>query len=168
MEAKRIARIALMTALTIIGAYITIPIPNLPFTLQTFFALLAGLLLSRKDAVISQILYILLGLFGLPIFAFGGGGIGYVLMPSFGYILSLPILALVSASLKDKNVYLGSLLALVITLIFGGIWLIGVSQMYLYKGVIDILLIVFLIYIPVELVKGVLAIFVWKRLKNIL
>ena len=93
MKAARITKIALMTALTVAGAYITIPIPNLPFTLQTLSALLAGLILKRKDALISEIIYIALGLIGLPVFAAGGAGIAYVLRPSFGYVLCLPLIA---------------------------------------------------------------------------
>lgn len=168
MNTKRITKIALMIALTIAGAYITIPLPELPFTLQTLFALLSGLLLSRRDALISQLIYITLGLIGLPVFAAGGGGLAYVLRPSFGYILCLPTLAYFSSLLKDKNIYLAVYMPLILLLFIGGTWLILVGKLYLAKGIGMLFVSIILIYIPIEIVKGTIGIFIWKRLKNIL
>lgn len=76
----------LFTALIIVGAYIHIPLPlGDYYTLQLLFVLLSGLLLGAKRGTISTAVYVALGLFGLPVFA-GGGGPGYVLNPSFGYL----------------------------------------------------------------------------------
>jgi len=76
---------ALFTALTILGAFIRIPTATVPFTLQILFVLLAGILLGPFWGALSQLLYILLGLIGLPVFA-GGGGLAYVMQPSFGFL----------------------------------------------------------------------------------
>lgn len=76
---------AIFTALSAIGAFLRIPIPYLPITLQTFFTTLAGLLLGAKLGAASVGAYVLLGLMGLPIFT-EGGGFMYVLKPSFGYL----------------------------------------------------------------------------------
>lgn len=85
MKTKHLALTALFAALTAAGAYIKIPAPLAPITLQVFFALASGMLLGRKYGPASQLLYALLGLIGLPFFS-GGGGIGYILTPSFGFI----------------------------------------------------------------------------------
>lgn len=77
---------ALFAALIAAGAFIRIPVPVVPFTLQYLFTMLAGLLLGGKCGLAAVCIYILLGLAGLPIFA-RGGGIGYLLEPTFGYIL---------------------------------------------------------------------------------
>ena len=86
MKNKKIAFCGLFVALIIIGAFIKVPIPVVPFTLQFLFTMLAGLLLGSKLGALSVFIYMVLGLVGIPIFA-EGGGIGYVLKPSFGYII---------------------------------------------------------------------------------
>ncbi len=82
--------VAVFTALIAIGAFIRIPIPYVPFTLQLLFTMLAGLLLGAKLGMVSVLTYIILGLVGVPIFTEGGGP-SYVLKPSFGYIIGFAI-----------------------------------------------------------------------------
>lgn len=77
---------ALFTALTAVGAFIRIPTPTVAFTLQILFVFLAGILLGPAWGALSQLLYVLLGLIGVPVFT-GGGGLGYVFQPSFGFLL---------------------------------------------------------------------------------
>ncbi len=80
----------LFTALTIVGAYIRIPLPLVPITLQTFFVWLSGFVLGPAFGAMSQLLYLLIGLVGFPVFAKGGGP-AYVLQPTFGYLLGFPL-----------------------------------------------------------------------------
>lgn len=77
---------ALLTALIVIGAYVTIPIGPVPIALQSLFILLAGLLLGPAWGLASIGLYAALGVLGLPVFSGGGAGIGHVLGPTGGYI----------------------------------------------------------------------------------
>lgn len=90
MKRKKIivdtALAALFCTLICVGAFIKIPIPNLPMTMQVFFVLLSGLVLEPKVAFLSAFSYLFLGLMGLPIFT-GGGGVGYLLIPTFGFII---------------------------------------------------------------------------------
>ena len=78
--------ISLFAGLTAVGAFIRIPIPYVPLTLQTLMVMLAGLILGSRAAALSQLLYLTIGLLGLPIFAQGGGP-GYILQPSFGFLV---------------------------------------------------------------------------------
>ena len=64
---------ALFTALIAVGAFIKVPVPVVPFTLQFLFTMLAGLIMGGRLGAISVGLYAVLGLVGLPIFAEGGG-----------------------------------------------------------------------------------------------
>ena len=73
---------AMFVSLIAIGAFIRIPVPVVPFTLQFLFTMLAGLLLGGKLGAMSVCIYVAMGLLGLPVFA-EGGGLGYVLKPSF-------------------------------------------------------------------------------------
>ena len=86
MNVRMMVRAALFAALTAVGAFIRIPIGDLSVTLQVMFSLMAGLILKEKWGSISQIMYILCGLVGIPVFT-GGGGPQYVLQPSFGFII---------------------------------------------------------------------------------
>lgn len=85
-QTLRLCLCAIFTALSAIGAFLRIPIPYLPITLQNFFTTLAGLLLGARLGAASVGIYVLLGLVGVPIFT-EGGGFMYVLKPSFGYLV---------------------------------------------------------------------------------
>ena len=100
---------ALFAALTAIGAFLQIPTGTVPITLQFLFTALAGLLLGWKWGAISQLLYVGIGLLGLPVFT-QGGGIGYVLQPSFGFLLGLiPAAAVIGALSNTLRLELVSL-----------------------------------------------------------
>ena len=92
---------ALFTALIAVGAWIQIPLPFLSVTLQTFFVLTAGYLLGAKLAALSATLYMVIGLMGVPVFS-GGGGLSYVLRPSFGYIIGFVVGAWVTGFLTEQ------------------------------------------------------------------
>jgi biotin transport system substrate-specific component len=86
-------------ALTAIGAYISIPMFPVPLTLQTLFTMLAGLLLGGPLAALSQVVYVLLGIIGLPVFAGGKAGLGVLLGPTGGYLFGFILGAYVIGSL---------------------------------------------------------------------
>ena len=67
-KTKSMIYCGLFTALIAAGAFIKIPIPVVPFTLQYLFTMLAGLFLGSRRGMISVVAYMLLGLAGLPIF----------------------------------------------------------------------------------------------------
>ncbi len=98
---RNLSLTALFAALTAAGAFLRIPAPGMPITLQFFFTLTAGLLLGPKWGAASQALYLLLGLLGLPVFTMGGG-FSYVLHPWFGFLLGLVPAAAVAGLLRKK------------------------------------------------------------------
>lgn len=101
MKTQDLLRCSLFTALIAVGAFIKVPVPVVPFTLQFFFTTLAGLLLGPKLGTISVTAYVVLGLVGLPIFT-EGGGFWYVLKPSFGYLLGFCVGTFVTGWLSEK------------------------------------------------------------------
>ena len=93
----RVAVAALCCAGIAVGSYISIPAGPVPFTLQTLFVLLTGLLLTPAWAAGAVAAYLLLGSVGLPVFAAGSGGFGSLLGPTGGYLWGfLPAAASVS------------------------------------------------------------------------
>ncbi len=95
----RLALVSLFAALTAAGAFIKIPLPYVPFTLQTLFVCMAGVVLGPRFGALSQVVYLAVGLIGVPVFA-NGGGPGYVLQPSFGYLLAYPFAAMLVGELS--------------------------------------------------------------------
>ena len=98
MRAAVMARVALMAALTAVGAQISIPLPftPVPFTLQVPMVVLSGLLLGVRYGALSQVVYLLLGAIGLPVFAKFSAGLGIILGPTGGYLVSYPFAAAVA------------------------------------------------------------------------
>ena len=145
MKTKKLLLCALFAALTAVGIFVKIPVPGtmLIITLQTFFVFLAGLLLSPKYALVSQLVYMAIGLLGLPVFS-KGGGLGYVLEPSFGFIIGFALCAflvsiLIRKKLAEKQSSLSVLKISVYALIsIAAMYIVGVAYMYavlnLYVG----------------------------------
>ena len=102
MKLRQLCLCALFAALTAIGAFLKIPFALSAITLQFFFTAMAGILLGAKLGGLSQLVYVLLGLCGLPIFTMGGG-LGYVFQPSFGYLLGLIPAAWIIGKLQEKH-----------------------------------------------------------------
>ena len=88
MTSRKLVFTALLTALTAAGAFLRIPLGFSSITLQFLFTAMAGVLLGPGCGALSQGVYVALGLMGLPIFT-TGGGFGYVLQPTFGFLLGL-------------------------------------------------------------------------------
>ena len=103
LSIRDITQAGIFTALTAIGAFISIPIGPVPITLQSFFVLLSGIFLGSKKALFSQITYLLLGLIGFPIFAGFSGGIQSIFKPSFGFIIGYVASAYVVGKLTETK-----------------------------------------------------------------
>lgn len=88
MKIRTMTRVALFAALTAVGAFIRIPLGYSFITLQTFFTAMAGCVLGPWYGALSQLVYVALGLVGLPIFT-QGGGIGYLMQPTCGFLIGL-------------------------------------------------------------------------------
>ncbi|WP_276210983.1 biotin transporter BioY [Heyndrickxia coagulans] len=139
MAAKKFRAIDLcyagmFAALMAIGANITsiapfLVIGGVPITLQTFFAVLAGLVLGSRLGAISMVAYMLIGLLGAPVFAQFSGGFQTVLSPTFGFILSFIPAAWATGKIVEKRQNLTTyLIAAIIGLILN--YVIGTNWMY--------------------------------------
>ncbi|HUN65571.1 MAG TPA: biotin transporter BioY [Bacteroidota bacterium] len=98
------AQIVLFAALTAVGAQIEIPHVPVPFTLQTFFVLLAGAILGPRRGAASQVLYLLCGASGLPVFSGFSGGLLRLIGPTGGYLLAFPFAAYLGGFLFRETV----------------------------------------------------------------
>ncbi|GKV68473.1 BioY family transporter [Sporosarcina sp. NCCP-2716] len=125
---------AMFAALMMIGANITYFIPALsisgvPITLQTFFAILAGLLLGSRYGALSMTVYMAVGLAGAPVFAKFSGGFSAIVGPLFGFIVSFILVAYVVGKIVERH---KSVPAFVIAALVGCAvnYVIGTNWMY--------------------------------------
>ena len=102
MKLRPLIFTALFAALTAVGAFLQIPVKPVAITLQFLFTAMAAILLGRRYGALSQLVYVALGLVGLPVFT-NGGGLGYVFQPSFGFLLGLIPCAWVIGYLSRKR-----------------------------------------------------------------
>lgn len=135
-KAYTYALCGLFAALTAVGAFIRVPVPLVPFTLQFLFTALSGVLLGSKRGMISQLVYVGIGLAGIPVFT-QGGGIGYIFQPTFGYLIGFIGSAYVAGKIVEVKGYsfkviLGAALAgLMVAYIVGVIYLYMIKNLYL-------------------------------------
>ncbi len=128
-KTKDISLIALFSAIIVICSLVTIP-SLVPFTLQTFAVFLCLNILGAKKGLASIIIYILLGIVGLPVFSGFNGGIGALFNITGGYIIGFIFSALafwlitVIFNKKSRKIInlIASFLGLIVCYIFGTIW----------------------------------------------
>jgi biotin transport system substrate-specific component len=101
--ASRVFGITAFAVLTILGAKFEIPTQPIPFTLQTLFVLLSGAFLGKKDGAISQIIYLLVGAAGIPVFAGPISGFMKLLGPTGGYLIAFPIAAYFTGLVMEQK-----------------------------------------------------------------
>lgn len=175
IQIKGLVLCGLFAALTAIGAYlkITLPPPFVPFTLQTMFCVLAGLLLGPSLGAASQAAYVVIGLLGLPVFTQGGGP-GYIFVPTFGYLIGFIVAAWICGVMtagkphpKPRDLIPAAIIGLVAD------YAVGVTYMYLlltiYKGQdVSVLKLIYagaLVYLPGNLLFCIIACMLAARLR---
>ena len=131
--------ISIFAALTAVGAFIRIPTPLVPFTLQFLFCAYSGVFLGGRKGLYSQMLYVGIGLIGIPVFA-SGGGPAYVLQPTFGYLLGFIVCSYTIGQLVQHfstitfiKVYSAVLLGLFFVYVCGVGYLYLIVNFYLHK-----------------------------------
>jgi len=175
-KTRDITLVALFVVLTTVGGWIKIPMFPVPLTLQTFFVLLSGFVLGPVRGALTQALYLLLGLLGLPVFALGGG-IGYLLQPTFGYLAGFIFAAGVTGWLFQQFRFTNDNWSIVRAVIFNFtglllIYLTGVLYLYFNLKYLagkpvelaNLAVTGFLIFLPADSIKIFLLIVLEKIL----
>ena len=177
MKTRSLILTALFAALTAVGAFLKIPFPLSAITLQFFFTAMAGTLLGKKYGALSQAVYVLLGLVGVPIFALGGG-FSYVFQTTFGFLLGLIPSAWVIGSLARRPLTFwrsvtAMLAGLAVLYAIGVPYMALIANAYLGKGLTfwQVLKNGMLIYLPGDMLKiaagSALSCAVTRRIPNL-
>lgn len=121
---------ALFTALIAICSQITVPSPTVPFTLQTLAVFIAGGVLGHKKGTLSIVIYIILGIIGIPVFAKFGSGLSVITGMTGGYLIGFIFTAFITGVMCEKLgrklwiLIISMSLGLIVCYLFGTAWFI--------------------------------------------
>lgn len=173
MKTKDLILVALFAALTAAGGWIKIPLPfsPVPVTLQVFFVILSGVVLGSVLGGLSQVVYVALGAFGLPVFAGGTGGFGALVGPTGGYLVGFIVAAFVIGKLvelkgeeSESSIVWGlfsMIVGIIVIYLIGFVQLSVVAKLSLQKA----FMVGVLPFIAVDLLKAIVASIVAVKLK---
>jgi biotin transporter BioY len=100
---RSVSLVVAFSLLTALAAQVVIPIGPVPITGQTFAVLLTGALLGSRLGAMAMIVYLIEGASGLPFFYGGHGGIGHLLGPTGGYLVSFPAAAFITGAFAENG-----------------------------------------------------------------
>ena len=166
-DIRKLTVSSLFCALLVVSAFISIPVPFLAIkiTLQTMIIFIACAVLPPVYSFTSVFLYVLLGLFGLPVFS-GGSGPMYVLSPSFGFLIGMIIASPIMSKINRLE-FSKKLIRYIVSCVVGTIiiYLIGVPYLYIIlklhmnQNINFSYALVFggLMFLPFDLLKAIIA-----------
>lgn len=151
--------ISLLAAILSITAPLSFNIGVVPITLATFTIYLIGGITKRLNGVSAVVLYIIIGIIGVPVFSNFRGGISVIIGPTGGFILSYIPMALIISLMTSINkgkiywYYISMLIATIVCYLLGSIWFMLIMNV----SFVDTLKICVLPFIVFDLVKIAIA-----------
>ena len=160
-KTAEMTRMALMVAMNCVSAYIIIPLPFSlsPIALQTLIVNLTGYVLNAKQAFMTMLVYLLVGLAGVPVFTGGSAGPGKLFGPTGGYIIGFLFTAVFLAYFRGEKysfkryALLGCVIGIPLIYVFGVVQLKLITGMGLDKAIMTGAL----PFIPLDIVKCLAA-----------
>lgn len=164
-QTRQLTLIALIPAMMSATTGIYVPMIGANITLQTMFVLMSGFILGSKAALLSMLLYLTIGSFGLPIFSGFQSGLGVLFGPSGGFLLAFPLAAAITGirGKREVSYYLLGSLGIFSLYVIGIPWL----MIHLNLPFLTILSLV-AVYIPGDIIKLVIAVRLGKILNLVL
>ena len=172
VNVKDMTVIALVTAVICIIAPFSIPIAisPIPITLALFALFLAGIILGKWKGVVCTVIYLLLGMVGLPVFNGFTSGPGKLFGPTGGYLIGYLFLVFFTGLFVEKfpnkipMYFVGGIIGIIVCYAFGTVWFV-----LQYKvGFLEALTMCVFPYIPMDLVKLVAAVIIGSQVRKIL
>lgn len=170
MKTKSLVICALMAALTAVFSQIAVPIGPVPINLALLSIFVAGAFLGPVYGTLSQLVYVLLGAIGVPVFAHFSGGLSIVVGPTGGYIIGYIFTAFITGIIikKSKKSILMYVIAMILGLVacytLGTAWFMYVTK----RTLMESLALCVLPFLIGDAVKIALAIVITKRLEKVI
>ena len=169
ISTKDLTQIALMAAVTCILGPLAIPIGPVPISLTNLAIYFSLYLLGTKKGTISYVVYMIIGLIGLPVFSGMQGGPQKLFGVTGGYIIGFVFMALIAGffieTWQDKKwLHLaGMILGTAVCYVFGTVWFLFMTEGYTIMGALAVCVFPF---IPGDLIKMVLAMLIAPQIKK--
>ncbi len=160
LKTKRLVFISLFAALLCVICPIAIPIGTVPVTLSLFLVLVTALVLPGFDGAIAVLIYLNLGILGLPVFSGWQGGLSAITSITGGFIIAYPVIALIITLLKKHTASL--FISLIVLYTFGAVWITATTGIPFKSAVITAVI----PFIIPDLIKLFCALFISKSLKK--
>lgn len=134
MSTRQLTLIAVMTAVTCVLGPLSLPIGLVPISLTNLVIYIAIYALGLKKGTISYIVYLLIGVIGLPVFSGFSGGFAKLAGPTGGYLIGFIFMAFISGLFIDRfsdkiyMCFIGMTLGTIVTYLFGTVWLAYVAK----------------------------------------
>ncbi|MBU3157815.1 biotin transporter BioY [Clostridium estertheticum] len=160
--------IGIMAAVICILGPLSLPIGIVPISLTNLAIYFSVYVLGQKKGTLSYIVYLLIGLVGLPVFSGFSGGFTKLFGPTGGYLIGFIFMAFISGIFIDKfsnkiyMCFLGMILGTIVTYIFGTAWLAYQLNMTFNAS----LAVGVLPFIPGDIVKMVIALLIGPQIKK--
>jgi biotin transport system substrate-specific component len=167
-RARRVIALVAFVLLTALGAQVAVKLPwtAVPITLQPLLVILAGVVLGPRLGATAIASYVALGAAGMPIFSNGAGGFPWLLGPTGGYLLAMPLAAFVAGVVAGRK---GGRLRMLAGLTLGvaTIYLGGVAQLMALtgQGLAEVAVIGIFPFLTGDVTKILLAFFVARSLR---
>ena len=160
-KTAEMTKMALMVAMNCVSAYIIIPLPFSlsPLALQTLIVNLPGYVVNAKQAFMTMLVYLLVGLAGVPVFTGGSAGPGKLFGPTGGYIIGFLFTAVFLAYFRGEKysfkryALLGCVIGIPLIYVFGVVQLKLITGMGWDKAIMTGAL----PFIPLDIVKCLAA-----------
>ena len=167
---QQIAMIAVMTAVTCVLAPLSIPIGPVPISLTNLVIYFSLFILGTEKGTISYLIYLLIGLVGIPVFSGFTSGPGKLFGPTGGYLIGYLFLVFFTGLFVEKfpnkipMYFVGGIIGIIVCYAFGTVWFV-----LQYKvGFLEALTMCVFPYIPMDLVKLVAAVIIGSQVRKIL
>jgi len=171
-KTRKMILIALFAALTAAGAFIKVPIGPVPITLQSFFTALSAILIGPCLGSLSQLVYVAMGLAGIPVFT-AGGGFMYIFNPGFGYLLGYILGPIVIGKICHRvespgfiRIFLACMAGTILIDIVGAPYMYIILKFVVHTDItfLKTVELGFLVFMPGNIVKNIIAAYLGRRL----
>lgn len=171
MKTRKLAMTSVMAALMCLAGMLLHWAPGLvPFSVLPVLVYISGIILGAEYAAMAMLVYLVLGLFGFPVFATAPfGGLGYILKPTFGFLLGYVATAYVVGRVYRegslRRAIVGVLAGLVTLYLFGLSYLYIILHWVLHQqtSVAGVMMIGFVPFILGDLIKAGIAVWVGQE-----